>query len=379
MLTIKNGLVFTEKEKFERLDVTIENDTIKSVSSQGSDTSKCDDIIDASEKYVIPGFVDIHIHGFMGADVCDANNEALSTMAQHLAKRGTTSFCATTMAYDEQTLSTIIKNYAEFKSEKYDGARILGINMEGPFFNKQKKGAQPEKYIVPPDLAFFNRMFDLSNGEIKLVDIAPEEDGALDFIESASKKCTVSLAHTAATYDTATQAFEKGASHATHLFNGMSAFHHTAPGVVGSAFDNAKYVEIISDGVHLHECMVRAVFAMFTKQRVCLISDCTRAGGMNEGEYMLGGQQVYLKDGAVRLESGVLAGSASTVHMCVKKAVSFGIPLESALQCATHNPAKAVGVFDTVGSITNGKRADIIIADKDLNIERIILGGEVIL
>ena len=208
------------------------------------------------------------------------------------------------------------------------------------------------------------------------MDVSPELPGALYFIRKASKMCTVSIAHTCATYEEAKAGFAAGATHTTHLFNAMPAFTHRAPGVVGAAADDAAHVEIISDGIHLHPAVVRAVFAMFGNDRVCLISDSMRAAGMPNGEYSLGGQKVFMNDGKATLEDGTIAGSATCLAECFRRAVKFGVPLETALKAATINPAKAVNLFDEVGSITTGKRADVLILNKEtLQPETIFIGG----
>ena len=254
---------------------------------------------------------------------------------------------------------------------------LRGVNMEGPFFNKSKKGAQAEKYIVDPDFDMFKRLYDLTGGNIRLVDVAPELPGAVEFIRKASQLCTVSIAHTSATYDEAKEAFANGATHTTHLFNAMPAFTHRAPGVVGAASDYAAHVEMISDGIHLHPAVVRAVFSLFGADRVCLISDSMRAAGMPNGEYSLGGQKVFMTDGKATLEDGTIAGSATCLPECFRRAVSFGVPVETALKAATINPAKAVGLFDEVGSVTAGKRADVLVMDKGtLQPEVIFIGGK---
>ena len=229
--------------------------------------------------------------------------------------------------------------------------------------------------MMKPDTAMFDRLYELCGGAIKLVDMAPEVNGALPFIQHASKKCVVSIAHTCANYEQARAGFEAGATHVTHLFNAMPPFAHRDPGVVGAASDYARHVEMISDGVHLHPAVVRSVFRLFGDERVCLISDSMRAAGMPNGVYSLGGQTVYMTDGKATLEDGTIAGSATCLAECFRRAVSFGVKLESALKAATINPAKAVGLFETLGSVTAGKRADVLVLDKALQPEHIFIGG----
>ncbi len=372
-MILKNGRVFTENGVFIDADVELKDGKIVKVAPRG--TLSGDEELDVQGKYVTPGFVDIHIHGAKGSDFCDNGAEHIETMSSYLGSEGITSFCGTTMAFDEPILQSIFETARPYINKETGGAVLRGINMEGPFFNKDKKGAQAEKYIVTPDQGMFDRLYEVSGRSIKLVDIAPEVAGSYDFIRHASKKCVVSIAHTCANYDQAKEAFACGASHVTHIFNAMPAFGHRDPGVIGAASDDAAHVEMISDGIHLHPAVVRSVFKWFGDDRVCLISDAMRAVGMPNGVYSLGGQTVYMTDGKATLESGVIAGSATSLAECFRRAVSFNVPLESALKAATINPAKAVGLFDEVGSIAEGKRADVLVLDETLHPEHIFIGG----
>uniref|UniRef100_UPI00349EF58D N-acetylglucosamine-6-phosphate deacetylase n=1 Tax=uncultured Ruthenibacterium sp. TaxID=1905347 RepID=UPI00349EF58D len=291
-MILKNGLVFTQEAQFVNADVEIQNEKITRVAPAG--TLHGEEELDVTGKYVTPGFVDIHIHGSKGSDFCDGGAEHIETMSAYLGSEGVTSFCGTTMAFDEPILTSIFQVAKPYVGKETGGAVLRGINMEGPFFSKKKKGAQAEKYIVDPDIAMFDRLFEISGGAIKLIDVAPELDGAVPFIEHASQKCVVSIAHTTANYEQAKAAFQAGATHVTHLFNAMPPFAHRDPGVVGAASDDAEHVEMISDGIHLHPAVVRSVFKWFGEDRVCLISDSMRAAGMPNGVYSLGGQTVYM-------------------------------------------------------------------------------------
>ncbi|MEG1126053.1 MAG: N-acetylglucosamine-6-phosphate deacetylase [Oscillospiraceae bacterium] len=373
-MILKNGFVFTGEGDFRALDVEICGERIARVAPAG--TLHGDDEMDVSGKYITPGFVDIHIHGAKGSDFCDGSAKDIETIAEYLGGEGVTSFCGTTMAFSEEILDNIITVAKPYFGKDGGGAVLRGVNMEGPFFSKAKKGAQAEEYIVNPDYDMFARLFDLSGGNIKFVDMAPELSGSLDFITKASEKCTVSIAHTTATYDEAKAAYLAGASHTTHLFNAMPAFNHRDPGVVGAASDYAAHVEMISDGIHLHPAVVRSVFEWFGDDRVCLISDSMRACGMPNGDYSLGGQKVVMKDGKATLVDGTIAGSATCLAACVKRAVSFGVPIESALKASTINPAKAAGLYDELGSIEKGKRADVLVLDISMTPEHIFIGGK---
>ncbi|MEG1068873.1 MAG: N-acetylglucosamine-6-phosphate deacetylase [Ruthenibacterium sp.] len=372
-MILKNGLIFTENATFEHADIEIAAGKITKVAPAG--TLNGENVLDASDKYVTPGFVDIHIHGAKGSDFCDGNPTDIEVMSEYLGSMGVTSFFGTTMAFNEEILTGIFDNAKPYFDKESGGAVLRGINMEGPFFNRAKKGAQAEKYIVDPDIDMFNRLFEISGGRIKLLDIAPELPGSVPFIKEASKKCVVSIAHTCANFDEAKAGFAAGATHVTHLFNAMPPLNHRDPGVVGAAVDDAREVEMISDGIHLHPAIVRTVFKMFGDTRVCLISDSMRACGMPNGEYSLGGQKVFMTDGKATLEDGTIAGSATCLADCFRHAVSFGVPLESALRAATINPARCAGLLDTLGSITEGKRADVLVLNKDLAAEHIFIGG----
>ncbi len=375
-MILQNGSIFTALGRFMQADVRIEGGRIAEVAPAGSLSGG--EAVDVSGKYVTPGFVDIHIHGAAGEDFCDSvdgDPKHVKAMQKYLGSQGVTSFLGTTMAFSEEILGGIFSTVRPLLGAEGEGAVLRGVNMEGPFFNKSKKGAQAEKYIINPDWEMFRRLYEASGGSIRLLDVAPELPGAMEFIQKAAKLCTVSIAHTSATYEQAKDAFAHGASHTTHLFNAMPAFTHRAPGVVGAAADDAAHVEMICDGIHLHPAVVRAVFALFGAERVCLISDSMRACGMPNGVYTLGGQTVYMTDGRATLEDGTIAGSATCLAECFRRAVKFGVPLESALRAATINPAQAAGLFDELGSVTAGKRADLLVLGRELMPEKVFIGG----
>ena len=369
-MRIRNANIYTEEHRFVRGDAAVENGRFVSCTGEPAGEEA---VVDAEGMYLIPGLVDIHFHGCKGADMCDGTKEALDVITSYEASVGVTSVCPATMTIPKDELLEVMKNAGSY--EYSGGSHLVGINMEGPFISPAKKGAQAEKYIVDPEIEMFDRLYELSGDAIKLIDVAPELPGAAPFIERASKKCVVSIAHTTANYDQAKAAFAAGASHVTHLFNAMPPFNHRDPGVVGAASDDAAHVEMISDGIHLHPAVVRSVFRWFGAERVCLISDSMRAAGMPNGVYSLGGQTVYMTNGKATLEDGTIAGSATCLAECFRRAVSFGVPLDAALRAATINPAQAVGLFDELGSITAGKRADILVLDETLHPEKIFIGG----
>ena len=272
--------------------------------------------IDAENGYLLPGLFDVHTHGAVGFDFSDGVPEQLPALARHYARYGVTSFLATTMTLPEETLTTAVKSISAFVPGENE-ASCMGIHLEGPFLSRAKCGAQNPAYLKDPDIDMFRRIDAASGNRMRLVDVAPELPGALDFIREASKICTVSLAHSAADYDTAVRGYESGATEATHLFNGMPPFHHRNPGVVGAAIDKKAYAEIISDGIHLHPAVVRAAFALFPASAM-LISDSLRCAGMPEGTYTLGGQEFTLKDGRKALLRAPEAADAAEMNRYLK-------------------------------------------------------------
>lgn len=374
-MIIKNGLVFTEEFNFSKMDVLIENGVIAALAPAGSLHGA--EAFDAAGNYVLPGFVDIHTHGAVNYDFCDAEAAGIEKILAFSGQQGVTTLVPATMSFNEPILAKVLEVAIPYFDKEGHGAVLRGVNMEGPFINMDKKGAQNGKYIIDPHIDMFNSLYEQCGGRIRLVDIAPELPGSLDFIRAVKDKCTVSLAHTNANYDEAFAAFEAGATHVTHLFNAMPPFTHRAPGVIGAASDMASFVEIISDGFHLHPSVVRAVFKWFGEGRVCLISDCMRATGMPDGDdYSLGGQRVIMKGGKATLEDGTIAGSATNLAECTRRAIRFGVPMESALRAATANPAAAAGLAGQVGSIAVGKRADIVVWNHELETKAVLVGGK---
>lgn len=327
--------------------------------------------VDCAGSYtVVPGFVDVHIHGCAGADTCDATREALEAMAAFLLAHGVTSFCPTTMTTSRETIQAALLAAKDMMDHPMEGgARVVGVNMEGPFIAKERKGAQKEEDILPPDFPLFHQFYEESGGIVRLVDVAPEQPGGLDFVEKASQLCTVSIAHTTADYDQAKAAFDKGVTHATHLFNAMSGLHHRKPGVVGAVFDDSRVRgELICDGFHIHPAVLRAAFQLLG-DRALIVSDSMRANGMPEGEaFDLGGQMVTVHQGKALLPDGTIAGSVTNLHQEIKNLVSFGVPFEQAVKAATLIPARAIGLDGEIGSIAPGKRADLVVLDENLDI-----------
>ncbi len=375
-MLLKNAVVYNEVFEPIRADVAIEGETIAAI----GDVNASGEVFDLTGCTVLPGFIDMHIHGCAGADTGDATPEALEAMSALLVKRGVTSFCPTSMTLGFEELQKIFANVAENK-DKVSGAYIHGINMEGPYISMAKKGAQNGAYVRNPDKDEFKKLYDGCGGCISVVDIAPECEGAEDFIKEVQPYCPVSTAHTSADYDEAMKAVEWGVRHTTHLYNAMSGLTHRAPGVVGATFDGAQRygmrAELICDGFHIHPTALRIAFHQLGEDGSVIVSDSMKAAGHVDGVYDLGGQPVYVKDGKALLEDGTIAASTSNIHEEFKNVVSYGIPFKQAVKSATINPAKAIRVDDKTGSIQVGKFADIVVLDKDLEIKLVIVKGEV--
>jgi len=372
-MIIKNVKVFTEDKTFIDGQIAIQDGVF------AAGWQETDEVIDGEGCYAIPGLIDIHFHGCKGYDFCDGTEEAIAEIAKYEAAQGVTTIVPATMTLPEETLMEISKIAGNYKGT--EGADLAGINMEGPFISPGKKGAQASTHIVKPDIAMFRRLQEAANGLYRLVDIAPEVDGAMEFIEELKEEVNISFAHTLADYDIAKKGYDLGANHATHLYNAMPPFSHRAPGVIGAAHDSAHcMVELITDGVHIHPSVVRTTFDMFGDDRVVLISDSMRATGMPDGEYTLGGQAVQVRGNrATLVEGGALAGSVTNLADCMRVAVKeMQIPLESAVAAATMNPAKSVGLYDKYGSITEGKAGNVVLLREDLSLKAVIQNGRVI-
>lgn len=334
-------------------------------------------VLDATDCYVIPGLVDLHFHGCRGEDFSDATPDGLQVMADYELSRGVTYICPAGMTLGEDQLMRICRNAAEHRKHAAHGAELVGIHLEGPFLSEAKKGAQNGAYLHAPDAAMLHRLQEAAGGLVKLVTLAPELPGSLEFIHAA-EGITVSIGHTTADYETACMALDAGARHVTHLYNAMPPFTHRAPGVIGAAFDRPDTrVELICDGVHIHPSVVRATFRLFGAERVILISDSLRAAGMPDGQYTLGGQDIIVKGNRGTLMDGVtLAGSVTDLMGCLRQAVQFGIPVADAVRAASYNPAQVLGILDRAGSLEVGKEASLVLLNKeDLSVRAILFRG----
>ena len=373
-MRITNGLVFDLEKGFVERDLNTNGSLI--AENSGDNT-----VIDASGCYVIPGLIDVHFHGAVGEDFSDATPEGLQRMADFELSQGVTYICPAGMTLLEDQLTAICKNTAAHRAKNPQGAEVVGAHLEGPFLSMAKKGAQNGDFLHDPDVDMLRRLQKAAEGCVKLVTVAPEQPGGIEFVREAVKDgITVSVGHTVATYDIAKEAFAAGASHATHLYNGMPPFHHREPGVIGAAFDSphAK-AELICDGIHIHESAVRATFRLFGPERMILISDSLRATGMPDGIYPFGGQEIEVHGNRATIAGHpeTLAGSVTSLMGCVRKAVEFGIHLADAVRAASYNPAQAVKIDGRAGSLEIGKEASIVLLNKeDLSIRTIIFKGK---
>lgn len=394
-MIIKNVKVFTKECEFVPGEIYVEGDRISSIrtgtpkegNKEGNETETPADgaVLDGQGSYCLPGMIDLHFHGCKGYDLCDGTREALDEIAKYEASIGVTAICPATLTLPVCELEKVLANAAAYRLEQEkgtaSGADLVGINMEGPFISIEKKGAQDEKNIISCDTEVYRRFQNAADGLVKFIGIAPERNNAAEFIHAVKDEVTVSLAHTNAGYDAAKRAFDAGAGHVVHLYNAMSPFTHRDPGVIGAAADSSHVdAEIICDGVHIHPSAVRNAFRMFGADRMILISDSIRAAGMPDGDYTLGGLDVQVQGSYARLTNGgALAGSVTTLPDCVRTAVrEMQIPLETAVACATINPAKSLGIDDKYGSIEPGKKADLVLWDQDLQLQAVIKDGNIL-
>lgn len=370
-MIIKNATVYDGNFEPVKTDIEIENEIIKSLSTSNANG------LNFAGCVVIPGFIDIHIHGCNLADATDGNPDSAAKMSKWLAENGITSFCPTTMTLPVDTLRKCFGYISETMGNE-EGAYIHGINMEGPFIAPEKKGAQDGSHIINPDYELFSELNAIC--PVKLVDIAPERNGAEEFIKKASKICSVSAAHTTADYTKGKEAFSWGITHATHLYNAMSGIGSREPGMVGAVLDSEDiFAELICDGIHISPATLRITFKALGEDRTVVISDATMSAGLEEGEYMLGGQKIFKTD-AARLADGTLAGSSTNLFEEFQNLIKFGIPLRQAIKSLTINPARAIGVDDKTGSIEEGKNADLLILSEDFTeIKAVFVKGRQVL
>ena len=381
MKAFKNSLILT-KEGFKKTCLVFEDGKIISIGNE-SLLSQCDEVIELEEgKMLVPGFIDQHIHGAAGSDAMDGTKEDLLKISTALAKEGTVAYLATTMTQSEENITKALNAVREYKLENIsEGAEILGVHLEGPFISEKFIGAQPLEYVHKPDITYFKRLEKASGNNIKLVSLAPEEDGALEFIEYlASKNIVASCGHTSSNYADIEKAVKAGLSNATHTYNAMKPIHHREIGTVGAAYllDELN-CEVICDGIHVSKPAIKLLYKNKPIRKFTLVTDAMRAKHMPDGISELGGQVVIVKNGEARLENGTLAGSVLRMNVAVRNVKNFlGVSLEEAISFATLNPALNLGVSDKLGTLEEGKLASFVVIDEDVNVYATYREGKLI-
>lgn len=377
MTVLKNGVILGSEFEFIDADLIIENGRISDI-TKNNKVPAADDVIDCTDCFILPGYIDIHTHGCAGYDNMDIGMEAMEAISSHMAYNGTTTYLPTIMTASQEIFIASAKNIRKFAESGRSSANIGGIYVEGPYFSEIYKGAQNPAYLRDPNIGEFEELYEASGGLLKIVSLAPERDGSMEFINAASKKVRIAIGHTDADYETTIKAEHAGASQITHLFNAMRPMHHRQPNAIGAALDSNMLLECICDGFHIHPAIIRSLFRA-AADRIVLISDSLRPTGMPDGIYDSGGQDVKMYEGKLYLNDGSNTIAGSSVHMadCVKRVVEFGISIEEAVKAASFNPAVSAGLEDVTGSLKKGLRADILITDRQLNIKHVIIRGKI--
>lgn len=375
-MILTNALVCDDNFRLTESNLRVEGERIVGLCS---DDGTNEERVDLRGCTILPGFIDIHIHGAAGADICDGTPESLRTVSGYLATQGVTRFCPTTMTTSCLELEHIIHNISDCMSKGMPGAEIHGIHLEGPFLSAEKCGVQNEQYILDPDIDYFKRLNESFPNVIRIVDIAPEKSGAMRFIDVASQICPVSVSHSSADYCTVTEAIQHGLIHASHLFNAMTPINHRSPGAVMAIFDNDRVTaELICDGIHLHPSVIRMAFTLLGRDRTIIVSDSMRAAGMPDGEYYLGGKKVLVYDKRTSYANGRLAGSTTSVIEEIRNLLRYGIPYDHAIRSATINPARRLEIDHLTGSIERGKFADLAVLDPRMQVIMTMVRGRIV-
>lgn len=372
-MLIKNASFFNEKFEKENGDIYIKGSVFEKI----GDCGECDsEIVDLKGKMIIPGFINIHTHGAVGYNVVNATREGYEKIGRYWASNGTTSYLMAPATYLKEDLKKYVSVIADCIKNKTSGANLLGINMEGPYLSDKYKGAHKSEWLRNTKEVDFDEINEAAGGNILVTTIAPEIDGAIDFIKEYKDKVKISLGHTGADYETCMKAFEAGATQVTHLFNAMPPVHHRNLSLISAAFESGAMAEIICDGLHVDKNVVMMAYKIFGADRLIVINDSVMAAGMPEGVYNECGVEIYVKDGIARHKDGTISGGTATIYQCVKNLVSWGVPLADASKMASYNPAKALGIKGK-GLIKEGYDADFVVLSDDLSIEDVYISGKV--
>lgn len=372
-MILHNGTFLNDGFRFEKGDVAFSENGIEKLGDCGNNG----EIIDCTDQYIVPGFIDIHTHGCVGVDASDGvSPEEYDKMLCHYAANGVTTVLPSTETLSPEQTMCAVKALAKAAHSELRGANIGGIHLEGPYFSYRYRGAQNPAYLRNPDIDEVNRLNEACGYMIRRISVAPELDGAMEFIRTFSDTISISLGHTDADYETAVAAIRAGADGLTHSFNGMRPLHHREPNVIGAGLEHQLFCEFIGDGFHVSPTVLRLAYRMLGDTHMLFISDSLRACGMPDGEYLMSELPFIVKDGKARMPDGTIAGSTVTMHRCALNAISFGIAPESAFRMCSQTPARAVRIDSLCGSITPGKRADLLILNKDYSIDKVILRGK---
>ena len=378
MKLIKNVTVVMPNQILECANVVFDT-KIRHIGKELKVTYDYETIIDGENKLLIPGLIDIHMHGSMGIDIMDVTRGQLVSLSEKILRFGVTRFLATTITTNQNHMRKVLKNIKETiqwqQTSKYRTAVIEGVHLEGPFINPEYKGCHEERYIQPFEYALINEYFDI----IKVITLAPEKQRNLKQIKELADKhhFILSMGHTGGSYDELINAINDGIVHCTHLFNAMSGLQHRNPGAAGAALISDITTEVIADNVHIHPDLYKLVYKCKGPDKIILITDSISASGIEEGKYHLGNQEIFVANNRATLKDGTLAGSVLTLNKAIKNFYTCsGSSLNEAVNMATLNPAKILNIHDETGSIEEGKMADLVLVDHDFNVLKTILAGE---
>ncbi len=367
-MLIKNALVYTKEYQFAKKDVLVKDGKIAEVAENLTHDGE---VFDAQGAYLVPGFINIHVHGALGYDFMDADQQKLEDVSSFFLKDGVTSYLATTVTASYDETITVVKSIAQHMQEKQSGTNVIGINVEGPYLNMKFKGAHEPQLLSTPETFSIDGIMEAADGQVKLITLAPEVEGALEFVKAYKDKFKISLGHGGDDYEKCVAAFDAGATQVTHLFNTMPPIHHRNKGLIHAAFEAGAYAELICDGVHVDKSVVLMAIKMFGTDKVCVITDGILPTGLPDGRYFFAGAPCNVVDGLAKQDDGVICGGTSTMLQCVQNLVSWGISLEDAIRMATANPADAIGVSDTKGRIDVGLDADLVLLDSALQVKKV--------